>query len=82
MKPNEAPEKIYISPNSEESTYYVSNQYNRLIEYIRKDAFIEKALKFLDENFFFDSKRYSIESGVFDSKEEMIEDFKKYIEGE
>ena len=43
MKPNEAPEKIYISPNSEESTYYVSNQYNRLIEYVRKDAFIEKA---------------------------------------
>jgi hypothetical protein len=43
MKANEAPEKIYISPNSEESTYYVSNQYNRLIEYIRKDAFIEKA---------------------------------------
>ena len=43
MKAKEAPEKIYISPNSEESTYYVSNQYNRLIEYIHKDAFIEKA---------------------------------------
>ena len=45
MKANEAPEKIYISPNTEESTYYVSNQYNRLIEYTRTDAFIEKACR-------------------------------------
>jgi len=45
----EAPEKIYISPNSEESTYYVSNQYNRLIEYVRKDAFIEKLETWLNK---------------------------------
>lgn len=46
---NSAPEKIYISPNSEESTYYVSNQYNRLIEYTCTDAFIEKARKWFEK---------------------------------
>ena len=50
MKANGAPEKIYISPNSEESTYYVSNQYNRLIEYTRTDAFIEKVCDWLSDN--------------------------------
>lgn len=52
------------------------------VEYIRKDAFIEKALKFLDEKFYFNNLHYSIESGVFDSEEEMFEDFKNYMKGE
>lgn len=50
------------------------------VEYTRTDAFIEKALKFLDENFYFNNLHYGIESGVFDSEEEMFEDFKKYME--
>ena len=50
------------------------------IEYVRKDAFIEKVLKYLDESFYFNNLRYNIESGVFDSKEEMFDDFKKYME--
>lgn len=46
------------------------------------DAFIEKALKFLDEKFYFNNLHYCIESGVFDSEEEMFEDFKNYMKGE
>ena len=74
----EAPEKIYTP------TILAANVVRYMedgsIEYIRTDAFIKKVLKFLDENFYFNNKRHSIESGAFDSKEEMFEDFKKYIE--
>lgn len=85
MKPNEAPEEIYILPDDRNpnglSIYWYEAPYRTgAIEYTRTDAFIEKALKFLDENFFFNNLHYSIESGVFDSKEEMFEDFKKYME--
>ena len=78
----EAPEKIYISTNSEDGTYYISNQYNRLIEYIHNDSFIKKALKFLNDKFYFNNLHYNIESGLFDSKEKMFEDFKKYMKRE
>ena len=50
MKANKAPEKIYISTNSQDSTYYISNQYKRLIEYVRTDAFIEKAWDWIEDN--------------------------------
>ena len=73
----EAPDKIYVH---ETSALELDVKIPYSIEYIRKDVFIEKVLKYLDENFFFNNKRHSIESGVFDSKEEMFEDFKKYIE--
>lgn len=77
MKPNEAPEKIYL--NQDDGLIWHCRSYKDDIEYTRTDVFIEKVLKFLDENFFFDNKRCSIESGVFDSKEEMFDDFKKYM---
>lgn len=70
MKAN-APEKIYISTNSQDGTYYISNQYKRLIEYIRKDAFIEKAKSWLENNL------QGIVGGSI-----YIEDFRKYMEGE
>ena len=81
MKANEAPEKIYISPNTEESTYYVSNQYNRLIEYTRTDAFVEKACSSIEKllsgyiirNFHFGDS-YDIDK--------LIEDFKDCMKGE
>ncbi len=79
----EAPEKLYVH----KSRYwgFMANEINITkngIEYIRKDVFIEKALKFLDENFYFNNLHYGIESGVFDSEEEMFENFKKYMKGE
>jgi len=75
------PEKIYATPNFDRrwQTKAIDDESK---EYVRKDVFIEKALKFLDEYFFFNNRRYSIESEVFDSKKEMIENFKNYIEGE
>jgi hypothetical protein len=80
----EAPKKIYLFKNpiteTPDDRWLSKRSCNDDIEYIRTDAFIEKALKFLDENFFFDNKCCSIESGVFDSKEKMFEDFKKYME--
>lgn len=71
---------IYIQPNAHDRWFEGNKPNNNFVEYIRKDTFIEKALKFLDEYFFFNNRRYIIESEVFDSKKEMIEDFKKYIE--
>ena len=78
MKAN-APERIWIDPASDlpKLSGHVDND---SVEYIRKDAFIEKALKYLDVNFYFNNSRYSIECRVFDSKEEMLKDFKKYME--
>ena len=79
----EAPEKLYLHPTAKGNvgaSWLTFPLANEDIEYIRTEAFIEKALKFLDENFFFNNLHYSIESGVFYSKEEMFEDFKKYIE--
>ena len=78
MKAN-APERIWIEPATD-LTKLSGHVDNDSVEYIRKDAFIEKALKYLDVNFYFNNSRYSIECRVFDSKEEMLKDFKKYME--
>ena len=83
----EAPEKIYLQPSvieqlPHQNIVYTKPLADNSIEYIRKDVFIEKALKFLDENFYFNNLHYGIESGVFDSEEEMFENFKKYMKGE
>lgn len=75
----EAPKKIWINPSMDLPK--LNGVIDRdSIQYVRKDDFIERVLNYLDENFFFNRRNYSIESGVFDSKEEMIEDIKKYME--
>ena len=61
-------------------TFCEDRIYDTDVEYVRKDAFIEKVLKYLDADFYFNNSRYSIECRVFDSKEEMFEDFKKNME--
>ena len=45
----EAPEKIYLNPIQDALTEMLSTKTDGDIEYIRKDAFIEKAVKFLKE---------------------------------
>ena len=89
MKANEAPEKIY------RTTTYLDNQGGQTmwkrqpvagaenIEYIRKDAFIEKACEWLKESITNNpecnriiSKKGVITMGL------LIEDFRKYMEGE
>ena len=76
MKANEAPEKIYLSYETDEDGYIYTNymwhmhQFEGVenIEYTRTDAFIEKATSYIQQHFIWNTK--------------MIEDFKKYMEGE
>ena len=67
MKTN-VPEKIYISTNSQDGTYYISNQYKRLIEYTLTNAFIEKAVVWISNNCYIPHST--------------LEDFKNYMKGE
>ena len=78
----EAPEKIYLNPIQDALTDMLSEKTDGDIEYTRTDAFIEKVLKFLDENFFFNNVHHGIENGVFESEEEMFDYFINYVKGE
>ena len=49
MKANEAPERIWID-NLDEGFWFDNPSGNKSIEYTRTDAFIEKAVKWLDDN--------------------------------
>ena len=84
MKANGAPEKIYVKithPISDEYTEIIAFEDGDGIEYVCKDAFIEKAVKWIEEiNNHHHIMRYS------DSCEpplsELTEWFKNYIKGE
>lgn len=91
MEANEAPEKIYVTnydisalPKDEQLSdrwHEVSTQ-DTDIEYARTDAFIEKALAYLNDKFYFNNGFYGVVSTDFNSMEEMFEDFKNYMKGE
>lgn len=68
MKANEAPERIWM--DSEWIPHFTENS----IEYIRKDAFIEKAIAWWEDNFVY--------TDDVDEKYKNIDDFRKYMEGE
>ena len=70
MKVNEAPERVYIH----KSQYWglMANEHNITkngVEYLRTDAFIEKAYEWMDEH-----------CKLLTSKD--YEDFRKYMKGE
>ena len=69
MKANEAPEKIYIPTILVANT--VRYKEEGAIEYVRKDAFIEKAKSWLENNL------QGIVGGSI-----YIEDFRNYMKGE
>lgn len=80
MKANETPEKIYVH----KSKYWglMANEHNITkndIEYTRTDAFIEKALAYLNEKFYFNNLHYAVENNTFNCMEEMFEDFEEYL---
>lgn len=83
MKAN-APEKIHILPNAHDRCFegYIPNGLPNglFVEYTRTDVFIEKAVKFLKSyrQDTPDGLGYTV--GIVNDK--MIEDFKKYMEGE
>ena len=79
MKANESPEKLHLLPNGLIS-YCRTNDDD--IEYVRKDVFIEKALAYLNEKFYFNNLHYTVENPTFNCMEEMFEDFEEYMKGE
>ena len=77
-----APEKIYLTTDGDNSFVFTQKRSdNKGIEYIRKDAFIEKACEWLKSNLHDyageDDKRNIV---PFDSS--VFEDFRKAMEGE
>ena len=77
MKANEAPEKIYIPTIL--AANVVRYKEEGSIEYVRTDAFIEKACDWLKNN----ASNYIIEhpfsSDVDFEEDKMIEDFEEYL---
>lgn len=86
MEANEAPEKIYMTPSFGEpdnvllAAFSKSHlEYHRDIEYIRTDAFINKACDWLKNNV----EKYYYLDEAYDkviSIKNLNKDFKKYIE--
>lgn len=84
----EAPEKLYVDTEdrlSDSILYgFTEKRKDDDIEYVRKDAFVEKAARFLEYKL---NDRVEIQvCGTLipslTSKKAFIEDFRKYIEGD
>lgn len=76
----EAPEKIYITPNFQRR-WFTKEIDDESTEYVRKDAFIEKACEGIEHLL----SGYIIRNFHFGDSYEMdtlIEDFKNYVKGE
>jgi len=75
----EAPEKIYIHPDIGGREFLRPWLHrpanNESVEYTRTDAFIEKACKWLES-------LYAPDGSIAPCHVHIIEDFKKYMEGE
>ena len=80
MKANEAPEKIYIQPNAHDGWFESNPHSNIFVEYIRADAFIEKACEFLKSYRQDTPDGLGYIAGIVNDK--TIEDFKNYMKGE
>lgn len=75
-----APDNIYVH---EANAHELTEELPHHIEYVRADAFIEKAEEYLNEHFDCTSESdcgYVI-SGKYSSMEDFIEDFKNYMKG-
>lgn len=87
MKANEMPEKIYVVDATfpdyvdfDGSPINTKRIDDHDIEYIRTDAFIEKAAQWLKENLLNHTYAYKGEVGI--GMAVFLEQFKKYMEGE
>ena len=80
MKANEAPEKIYVHRTIHLGLLGASemNITGSDIEYTRTDAFIEKATEFILK-YAADSNPYGLS---IQAENRIIDDFRKYMEGE
>lgn len=91
MKANEAPyfpEKVYIPRDPEypqsPNIWWERESSESNIEYTRTDAFIEKALEFLDGCIpdYIDLEHANVDTFMDVDNKRFIEDFRKYMEGE
>jgi len=86
MKANEAPEKIYIFENPIlDFTKLSVRKSNEDIEYVRKDAFIEKAVDYINEHveyYMKKDKMCNLPLCPLFEKQSFIEGFKKHMKGE
>lgn len=75
------PEKIYFTSNENGTHYYTEEiPFEReYIEYVRKDAFVEKAINFLEILGYAYTITDNITKSLYDNTQ-LIEDFKKYME--
>ena len=91
MKANEAPEKIYLQDSMSTDTigdlwpeWFDAEVSDNSIEYTRTDAFVEKALKFLDGCIpdYIDLKHANVDTFMDVDNERFIKDFINHIKGE
>ena len=81
MKVNKAPEKLYLSKNIY-STYLYQVQDpddETAVEYIRTDAFIDKATEWLCNNY--DKYIRVIGSSIYPAYSDLCRDFQNYMKG-
>lgn len=76
MKAN-VPKKLYYAPYGDIREDYPITDND--IEYTRTDAFIEKALAYLNSKFYFHNAFYGVVSTDFNAMEELFEDFEEYL---
>jgi len=78
MKANEAPKKIYLTSDEKNSYVFTQKRSDGIgIEYIRTEAFVEKARKWFEKQ----PELYDA-NGVRCYSTEDFEDFRKYMKGE
>ena len=78
MTANEAPEKIYLDPETAAFTEAFGEKTEDDIEYTRTDAFVEKACKWLKENAYFYVNDYT--GSLNDNM--LVDEFRKAMKGE
>lgn len=89
MEANKAPKSKFVYPDklyarcgdNKTLDIYYAPQNMEAVEYTRKDAFIENAAIWFNNNFIVHDE-YGVISESFDTKEEMFENFVKFMEGE
>ena len=84
MKANEAPEKLYLHPTANGNvgaSWLVFPLTNEDVEYIRTDAFIEKACEWIEDHIYeYLKMNRTWNDPDYDSK--LIGDFRNYMKGE
>ena len=82
MKTKEAPEKIWVHELSAMELNVPLKEYH--IEYVRADAFIEKACEFLDGCIpdYIDLEHANVDTFMNVDNKRFIEDFRNYMKGD